>query len=494
MSKRRSGVLMHISSLPSPFGIGVFGTETKEFIDTVADMGFSCWQVLPFHPVNPQNSPYESESAFAGNYLFIDPRILAEDGLIGKSDVNECIYSGSPYTADYAFAKETRLSALKKAYKNLSPQTKAEIDSFADKHKWLESYALYKALKTKNGEAPWWTWGKYADYNEATDTDEIDEVNFWKFVQYEFFRQWDKIKRYANEKGVHILGDMPIYVSMDSADVWSNRGLFLINDDYSASEIAGVPPDYFSEDGQLWGNPIYDWERMEKDDFNWWKSRISEELSIYDDLRIDHFRGFASYWSVDAKSDTAKNGVWKNGPGMKLFNAVKDVIGEHGIIAEDLGTFGNDVVKLLEDTGFPGIRVIQFGFEPDSDSTHLPHNYPQNCVAYLGTHDNNTLLGWLWEASENERKFALEYCGFEGDNWGEGGFKAPACRKIIETVWRSSADTVIIAFQDLCGFGSDARLNTPGVADGNWLFRTTSETIACADKEYYKKINRLFRR
>ncbi|MDD6275287.1 MAG: 4-alpha-glucanotransferase [Clostridia bacterium] len=495
MSNRKSGVLMHISSLPSPFGIGVFGRETERFIDFLSEMNFSYWQVLPFHPVNPQNSPYESESAFAGNYLFIDPRILAKEGLISDSDCDECVYYGSPYTADYDFARSTRISILKKAYKNLTRQDKINIDEFAEKHGWIKNYALYKSLKQMHGEAPWWEWeDKYADFSKAEKLDDIEDADFWIFVQYEFFRQWDIIKQYANKKGVKILGDMPIYVSMDSADVWSNRSQFKINDDYTAGEVAGVPPDYFSEDGQLWGNPIYDWDNMEHDGFGWWRSRIKEELNIYDSLRIDHFRGLASYWAVDAKSDTAKNGKWKKGPGMKLFDAVNDIISGHSIIAEDLGVFGDDVVKLLEDTGFPGIRVIQFGFSPDSDSTHLPHNYPKNCVAYLGTHDNNTLLGWLWEANEQERDFALKYCGFDGNNWGEGGFKAPACRKIIETVWRSSADTVIIAFQDLCGFGADARMNVPGVADGNWLFRTTQETISCADTEYFKNLNKIYSR
>ena len=496
MSKRTSGVLMHISSLPSPFGIGVFGKETLEFIDTIKSMNFSMWQVLPFHPVNMQSSPYESESAFAGNYLFIDPRGLKADGLINQDDVDSCNYSGSPYTADFKFAGDSRLTVLKKAFAAIDSKTQAEVDKFVSSHKWVKDYALYKAIKTENNNQPWWKWDKkFVDYQSALSFTDNFNTRFWEFVEYEFFKQWKTVKEYASEQGIKILGDMPIYVSMDSCDVWSNIKSFRINKDtYKAEEVAGVPPDYFSADGQLWGNPLYDWDEMENDGFSWWKERIKQELSIYDSLRIDHFRGLASYWAVDSKEKTAKNGVWKDGPGMKLFDSVKEIISGHDIIAEDLGLYGEDVVKLLEDTGFPGIRVIQFGFDANGDSTHLPHNYPKNCVACVGTHDNNTLLGWLWESSPADKQFALRYCGFSGDNWGDGGYKAPACRKIMETLWRSSADTAIIALQDMCGFGSDARMNTPGVADGNWLFRATDETFRNLDKEYFKEINRLYRR
>ena len=288
---------------------------------------------------------------------------------------------------------------------------------------------------------------------------------------------------------------MPVYVSMDSADVWSGVDNFKIDKDtFIPAEVAGVPPDYFSEDGQLWGNPLYDWEAMERNGFQWWKSRLAAELKMYDIVRIDHFRGLASYWAVPFGSKTAKNGEWKKGPAMKLFNAVSDVYSDGEIIAEDLGLFGEDVIQLLEDTGFPGIRVIQFGFDGSSENEHLPHNYKNNLIACLGTHDNNTLLGWLYELGDSERKYVFDYCGFQGDNWGEGGYYAPACRKIIETVWRSCADTVIIAFQDMCGFGSDARMNIPGVPDLNWRVRTTSETLRSIDKEYFKKLNRIFGR
>ena len=288
---------------------------------------------------------------------------------------------------------------------------------------------------------------------------------------------------------------MPIYVAMDSVDVWSNLPMFLIDEKtLKVEKVAGVPPDYFSKDGQLWGNPIYDWDAMEKDNYSWWVSRIGHSLKLYDTVRIDHFRAFASYWAVPAESKTAKIGEWLDGPKMKLFNKIFDAFPNAPIIAEDLGVFGEDVVKLLADTGFPGMKVVQFGFDPNSDSSHMPHNAVPNSINYVGTHDNNTILGWLWEAGEEERKFALEYCGFYGDNWGEGGYYSASCRKIIETVWKSSSNVAIIALQDMCGFGSDARMNIPGVPDKNWRFRTTRDTIDNIDTSYFKHINSLFRR
>ncbi len=489
---------MHVSSLPGEYGIGGFGKNAEKFIDFLKETGFSVWQVLPFHPVDEVNSPYKSESAFAGNYLFVDPEGLLKDGLVSESDVENCKYHGTPYTADYDFAREKKLTLLKTAYNNASDIIKNEVKKFTSSHFWVEDFALFKAVKNENGETPWWKWEEnQRDFslckkNVAAYKDEMD---FWEFVQYIFFKQWNEIKLYAKKQGIKILGDMPVYVSMDSADVWSNVELFKINKDtFVPDEVAGVPPDYFSEDGQLWGNPLYDWEQMEKDNFSWWVKRLGEELSTYDIVRIDHFRGLASYWAVPFGSKTAKTGEWKDGPGMKLFDAINKEYDNPDIVAEDLGVFGEDVVKLLDDTGFPGIRVIQFGFDGNADNEHLPHNYQKNVVACLGTHDNNTLLGWLYDLDDNARKHVFDYCGFSGDNWGEGGYKAPACRKVIETVWKSSANTVIIAFQDLCGFGNDARMNIPGIAQLNWRIRTTQETIDNIDKQYFKKLNSLFGR
>lgn len=498
LNTRASGVLMAVSSLPSRYGIGVMGESAKRFVLKIKEMGFSYWQVLPLNPPDFHGSPYASDAAFAISYLLIDPDGLLNMGLVSNEDLERSVYYGSPYTADYEFAAKSRFELLKLAYKNMDDALRAKINAFCEEHPWCESYSLFEAAKEKFQGLPWYKWEeKFARYETAVQHREElrDLQDFYKFVQYIAFTQWREIKQFANELGVKILGDMPIYVSFDSVDVWSNRRLFELDDEtFARKRVSGVPPDYFSEDGQLWGNPLYDWVAMEEDNYRWWCDRIHEALQLYDTVRIDHFRAFASYWAVPAESETAKNGVWETGPGEKLFRAIFNAFGEVPIVAEDLGTFGEDVVKLLADTKFPGMRVIQFGFDPDGDSTHLPHNYPQNCVAYVGTHDNTTLLAWLWEASERERAFALDYCGFAGDNWGEGGFRSPSCRKIIETVWRSSAKLAVIAYQDLCGFGSDARMNVPGRAVGNWQFRTTQEMISQIDTAYYQKINRLFKR
>lgn len=498
LDKRGAGVLLHISSMPSNYGIGVFDNNVIEFIDKIAEMGFTYWQVLPFNPLDGANSPYCSPSAFAGNYLFIDPAGLRDMGLISDDDVAQNIYTGSPYTADYEFAAEKRLIALKKAFLNINDEIAKEIKAFELNNPWLTDYSIFMAVKETEGMKPWWQWSKkHAHYFTCIrDIYSYEkEAAFWKFVQYIFFKQWFKVKEYANSKGIAVIGDMPIYVAMDSVDVWSNLPMFLIDEKTLKSEkVAGVPPDYFSKNGQLWGNPIYDWKAMEKDGFSWWISRLANALKTYDAVRIDHFRAFASYWQVPADSDTAKTGEWVDGPKMKLFDKVFEIFPNAPIIAEDLGVFGEDVVQLLEDTGFPGMKVVQFGFDPHSDSSHLPHNAVPNSINYIGTHDNNTLLGWLWEANENERRFALEYSGFNGDNWGEGGYSSQSCRRIIETVWKSASNVAIIALQDMCGFGSDARMNIPGVPEKNWRFRTTMDTISNIDADYFKKINSLYRR
>lgn len=498
LKQRGAGVLLHISSMPSEYGIGVFDDNVKEFIDAIADMGFTYWQVLPFNPLDGANSPYCSPSAFAGNYLFINPKGLLDMKLVSEEDVKSNIYTGSPYTADYEFAGEMRLKLLKKAFLNIDENLAKEIKAFEIDNPWLTDYSVFMAVKELEDMKPWWEWEtEHSHYFECIKSiySYEEKAAFWKFVQFIFFRQWLAIKEYANQKGIAIIGDMPIYVAMDSVDIWSNPNMFKIDEKtLKVDKVAGVPPDYFSEDGQLWGNPIYDWDTMEKDGYAWWISRLGNALKTYDIVRIDHFRAFASYWEIPADSSTAKVGEWVDGPKMKLFDKLFETYPDAPIIAEDLGVFGEDVVQLLEDTQFPGMKVVQFGFEPNGDSLHMPHNAVQNSINYVGTHDNNTLLGWLWEASEDERKFALDYVGFDGDNWGEGGYYSPSCRKIIESVWASSSNVAIIALQDMCGFGSDARMNIPGVPEKNWRFRTTADTIRNIDKNYYKKINSLYRR
>lgn len=497
--QRRSGVLMHISSLPSDYGIGVFDKNCLQFAHFLKDMGFSYWQVLPFNPVDEANSPYCSESAFAGNILFIDPEGLRGMGLVHAQEVAANRYDGSPYTADYAFAREKRTALLRQAFARIDDETREAVRQFEAKNAWLTDYAFYSAVKEANGGKPWYEWepetAHYGTFMKKHREKYAPAAEFYKFCQYIFYLQWQKVKSAVNKLGISIIGDMPIYVSMDSADVWAHTDLFLLDEKtLKPQKIAGVPPDYFSEDGQLWGNPLYNWEKMEEDGFSWWVDRLSAALTAYDAVRIDHFRAFASFWAVPADAKTARDGAWEKGPGMRLFSAVFQKFPELPVIAEDLGAFGNDVITLLKETGFPGMKVIQFGFEPGADSAHLPHNTEKNSVSYVGTHDNNTLLGWLWEADERERRFALDYVGFEGDRWGEGGYRSASCRKIIEAVWRSAANTAIISFQDLCGFGSDARMNIPGVGEKNWRYRTTKETIEQVDKPYYLHLNHLFSR
>ncbi len=494
--KRSSGVLMSVSAIPSKYGVGVFGREAVEFAKRIADMGFTYWQVLPFTPLDYANSPYGSDSAFAGNELYISPALMAEDGFITAEEAKKAEYGGSPYVADYPFSRKKHEELFRAAFSRLDEKKREEVSEFV-RERGLFNHSLYRALKEYNGNKKFWEWERGARYKDALlMASELDnEILYHGFIQYLFYTQWERTKSEINALGVKIIGDMPIYVSRDSADVWANPELFDIDPEtFNPAFVAGCPPDYFSEDGQLWGNPLYNWKYHKSQGFAWWISRIKRSFELYDMLRIDHFRAFASYWAIPGNAKTAKAGKWVKGPGMAIFKAVKAELGDVPIIAEDLGEFGNDVVKLLKDSGFPGMRIIQFGFEPDDNSTHLPHNYPENCIAYTGTHDNNTLLGWLWEATPEQRAFALDYCSFSEGDWGKGGYDAPACRKIIETVWRSNASLAVIPFQDMCGFGSDARMNIPGDDSGKWRFRTTVETCDGIDAVYFAKLNRVYRR
>jgi len=494
LRKRYSAVLMSVSSLPSDYGIGGFGTEFKRFIDFLSNCGFSAMQVLPFNLPDFGNSPYGSCSAFAGNYLYIDPESLKNDGLLTDAELENCIYNGSPYTVDYDFVYKSKSKMVKAAFINGFDREKNNVEAFVKSKPWVYDYALFMAIKEKNNGAPWQKWEEnFKNYTSACLNCDLlkDNINFYCFEQYLFSKQYEGVKKHAEEKGVAIIGDIPIYVSVDSVDVWKNPNLFCLDDDYLPKIVAGVPPDAFSKEGQLWGNPVYDWDEHQLDGYSWWISRLERNLELYDAVRIDHFRGFASYYTIDADAENAKNGEWKQGPRMKLFSEILKKFDKERIIAEDLGTYSEDVAELLQNTGIKGMRVVQFGFD-GGDSTHLPHNYSENCLAYIGTHDNNTLLGWLWDLNDSQRSIVLDYCGFKGDDWGRGGYYSDSCRAVIETVWKTSAAITVIPFQDLCGFGSDARMNIPGVPKDNWRFRTTFETIESVDYSYFRKINSLF--
>ena len=477
LTKRASGVLMHISSLYGEYSIGNFGKSAYEFIDFLSDCGFSYWQVLPFCMTDECNSPYKSYSAFGGNPFFIDPEALYTKGLLTKDELDS-LKQKTPYSCEFERLKKERLAVLLKASKRV--ENKKEIERFVAKNKYLEQCCLFMSLLSANNKKSWTKW--------TIDTPDNDILFMWKFIQFEFFREWKAIKEYANKNGIKIIGDIPIYVSFDSADVWGNREQFLLDDDYSPSSVAGVPPDYFSKDGQLWGNPLYNWEVMEKDGFSFWKARLKMMFNLFDGIRIDHFRGIESFWSVPKGAKTAAEGKWIKGPGKKFVDMAKRVAKDKLLIAEDLGDITPEVHSLVQYSGFPGMRVLQFGFLTDSDSIHRPHNYPENCIAYTGTHDNNTLLGYVWEQDKSMRDKMLEYFGYTNENWDN------CYDHIIRFLFASHANTVILPIQDLLKFGSDTRLNIPGKADGNWSYRITKEQLNSIDRAHYKRLNNLYNR
>ena len=478
--KRKSGVLMHISSLPGEYSCGSFGKEAKEFVDFLERGGFSYWQTLPFCMTDWVNSPYKSYSSFGGNPYFIDLEELAAEGLLSYPELQSA-KQRTPYSCEFERLRVERLQLLRAASDRASDEKKDKIDKFINENPYLEQVCRFMALKEANNQESWLNW--------TTDKYDDGVYQLWKFIQYTFFDQWSKIKKYANDKGISIIGDIPIYVSDDSADVWANREMFLLNEDGHPSVVAGVPPDYFSADGQLWGNPIYDWAKMEKDGFAWWKERIKHMFRMFDGVRIDHFRGIESYWSVPATAETAREGKWVKGPGRAFVDAVKQVVDpeKNFIIAEDLGDITPEVEALVEYSGFPGMRVFQFAFL-GGDNPHMPHNYINNCIAYSGTHDNNTMLGYVWEQNEGERREMLDYLGYTDSNWDN------CYGHIIRAIMASHAGTVIFPIQDLLGYGSDTRLNTPGKMEGNWAFRVTRDQLGGINTEKYRRLNQLYKR
>ena len=475
--KRASGVLMHISSLHGDFSIGSFGDEAREFIDFISDMGFKWWQVLPFCMVDECNSPYKSYSAFGGNPYFVDLKTLVREGLLTEDEINAYRQS-QPYSAEYVRLYHTRCDVLMLASKRVKNRT--EIEDFIENHVYLKQFCEFMALKKANGEKAWCDWNTF-------ETDP-DVLFMWKFIQYEFFMQWAQIKIYANSKGVKIIGDIPIYVSYDSADVWANKELFDLDGNGRPNCVAGVPPDYFSKDGQLWGNPLYNWDLMAKDGYKWWLDRLRHMFSMFDGVRIDHFRGIESYWSIPGDAATAREGKWVKGPGKSFVDAVNAIKGDKLIIAEDLGEITEDVTELVKYSGFPGMRVFQFGFLSDGDNPHMPHNYNENTVAYTGTHDNNTLLGYVWELDDERRHKMLEYCGYTDPDWNRG------YDSILRSIYVSNAALAVFPIQDILGYGSDTRLNIPGKADGNWQFRITRDQLMEIDREKFKKFNAMYAR
>lgn len=478
--KRKSGILLHISSLPGKYGCGSFGDGARDFVNKLADGGFTYWQVLPFCVPDAFFSPYSSASAFSGNPYFIDLGILCDNGLITETE-RLTAEEKKPYVCEFGRLSEERMALLFRAADRALKDAKiaVAVDEFMLQNPRVSEFCRFMALREANGNLIWHSW----------TVDEPDEraESRWRFIEYEFFRQWASVKAYANEKGIKIIGDIPFYVSLDSSDVWGSREQFLLDKDGRPEWVAGVPPDYFSEDGQLWGNPLYDWKHMKNDGYSFWRERISFMLTLFDGVRIDHFRAIESYYAIPGDAVTAKNGEWRKGPGMELIKVIKEIAGDKLIIAEDLGDITDEVRELLEESGFPGMRVMQFGFLYDGDSLHRPHNYVENCVAYTGTHDNNTLLGSIWEMPPERRADLFDYCGCPND-WNE------ACVDVIRSLMASKAGLAIFPIQDILGYGADTRMNKPGVTDDNWNYRVTFEQLKSVNTSFYRRLNKLYGR
>ena len=481
---RTSGVLMPISSLPSPYGIGTMGKQARKFVDFLVRGGQKYWQILPICPTSYGDSPYQSFSSFAGNPYFIDLEYLCKDKLLTKKECESFKWGSNPKYVDYGIMYESRYALLRKAYVRFMKKKPQDFDEFCEKEKqWLDDYALFMALKDANDGQAWSKWDKdlrlrKKEAMEAAKEQYSEEIRFYKMLQYLFYKQWNELKAYANEEGIEIIGDVPIYVAGDSADVWANPDQFYLDENLEPIEVAGCPPDAFSDDGQLWGNPLFRWDVMKKDGYTWWTRRIKAMSELYDIIRIDHFRGFDSYYAIPAKDDTAKNGQWKEGPGMDLFTELEKKLGKLPIIVEDLGFLTPSVHKLLKDSGFPGMKVIQFAFDSREESDYLPHTYTNHCVVYTGTHDNDTVMGWMKTAPKASVKYAKEYLNLtkeEGYNWG-----------MMRAAWSSVADMAIVPMQDILGLGSEARINTPSTLGENWKWRATPEQI---DTKIAKKLH-----
>lgn len=499
LKKRKAGILLPVFSLPGKYGTGDFGKSSKNFIDLISEMGFGVWQVLPVLMPGSGNSPYSGDSAFAGNFAFIDPESI-DKRLLEPQFAEMLKYSGSPYKVDYAKAREIKSAAIKHAFHRLESEDYDAISAFYENEKgWLDDYALYMAIKKNTDGKPFREWDakllnrETEALNSARKT-YADDYNYYIFEQYLFYKQWQELKNYAKNQGVEIFGDIPIYLSGESVDVWAHPELFELDNNLNPKRVAGVPPDYFSKEGQLWNNPLYNYAKMKEDGYEWWINRLAHNLELYDLLRIDHFRGLSDYWAVPRGQINAIGGEWVPAPGIEIFNELKKRIANPKIVAEDLGIIDCNVVELLEKTGFPGMRVLQFAFDGDPANTHLPHNYDKNTVAYTGTHDNNTLFGWLYELTPEVRKKVLKYIGAEERDWSRGGKDAPAVRAAIKEVIASVANLAVIPIQDLLGYGGDTRVNIPGVAEGNWEYRLTEEQFNQIDKNYMSELLRTYNR
>ena len=471
---RKNGILMPIFSLPSSYGIGTFGRAASDFIDFLHKAKQSYWQILPLNPTNFGDSPYQSFSSFAGNPYFIDLDLLVSDGLLTVDEIKSFDFGEDIENIDYEKLYNNRYKVLRLAFNRFKPNaTYAEFEN-KNSH-WLDDYSLFMAIKSANDDKAWYEWPDNLKAREKSalktaQKEFIDDINFHKFLQFKFNEQWSALKEYANKCGIEIIGDIPIYVALDSADVWSNPKQFQLDDEYIPRAVAGVPPDAFSEDGQLWGNPLYDWDYMKKTNYTWWKQYLGKALERYDTVRIDHFRGFESYFAIPYGDENAKGGKWVKGPDADLFDALKAEFGKNlPIIAEDLGVITPAVRNLLKYTKFPGMKILQFAFDSDNLNAYLPHNYTNNCVVYTGTHDNDTIMGWLENSDKATIKHAKDYLNHQDDN----GFNWA----LMKAAMSSIADTCILMMGDLLGLDSRGRINTPSTLGRNWQWRIKGECI-----------------
>ena len=491
--KRASGIILPLFSLPSPYGIGTLGAAAREFVDFLAEAQQSWWQVLPVGPTSYGDSPYQSPSAFAGNPYFVDLDTLVADGLLSKAEVTASAWGNDPAYVDYGLLYQSRLELLRLACERGWDRDRDAVESFAHKNAdWLQDYALFMAIKRHFAMAAWYAWPDEhirlhksdACRRYARELD--DDVRLFTYIQYLFFSQWESLRAYAHDRGVGIFGDMPIYVALDSADVWAHPKNYQLDERNNPTQVAGVPPDYFSSDGQLWGNPLYDYHVMAGDGYAWWQRRVQAAGCLYDMVRIDHFRGFARYWSVPAGEVTAKNGRWVDGPGIELIEALRQHNPGIKLVAEDLGTPTPEVMELLLASGLPGMKVLQFAFDGREDNEHLPHGIPQHCVCYTGTHDNAPLGAWFTEESATCLELAQRYMGLnddEGRIWG-----------MVRQGMSSVAELFFAQMQDYLELGPASRINTPGVTEGNWRWRLQPGQLTLELAHKIASVTRLYGR
>ena len=491
---RKCGILLPVSSLPSRYGIGSFGEEAYKFADFLAASGQGAWQILPLGPTSYGDSPYSSFSSSAGNPYFIDLDKLIEEGLLDKDEVEGVDWGSEPEYIDYGKIYEHRFDVLRLACERGWAGDAGKIAAFVDSNRgWLPDYALFMALKRHFGMKSWIEWPdedarmRKSDVIEKYRRELDADIRLFTWAQYKFFEQWDALREYVHSLGIEIIGDIPIYVALDSADVWSDPRSFLLDERNVPTVVAGVPPDYFCADGQLWGNPIYDWEHMKSDGYGWWIRRIESAKRLYDVIRIDHFRGFDSYWAVPYGEETAKNGEWRTGPGIGLVGVLRDWFHDTRFIAEDLGYLTPSVMQLVKDSGFPGMKVLEFAFDSREPSNYLPHTYTPNCVCYVGTHDNETAMQWWKKISRADSAYARRYLGLnsrEGINWG-----------LIRGGMSSVAELFVGQLSDFLGLGAEARINEPGNPSGNWRWRLQpgqlTDELAAKIYEYTRMYGRL---